>query len=106
MASAAVLNPAAVMRRLSTTLASEENFLPRANYVNRVQRGEVRESMRDDVVEWLLKLNEQFEYSAETFFSRRKLSRPLSVDREGAAEALAAHCHMLLSHCRQSPRGV
>eukprot|EP01136_Pigoraptor_vietnamica_P034995 Opistho-1_new@99615 len=68
MASAAVLNPAAVMRRLSSTLASEGNFLPRANYVNRVQRGEVREAMRDDVVEWLLKLNEQFEYSPETFF--------------------------------------
>eukprot|EP01134_Creolimax_fragrantissima_P007925 CFRG7925T1 len=42
-------------------------FLPNPQYMTRVQKGDIEEYMRRDIVEWMYKLNVHFDYLHETF---------------------------------------
>ncbi|KJE88538.1 cyclin Dx [Capsaspora owczarzaki ATCC 30864] len=55
-------------RRLMRLLNEEGDQLPCSSYLAKIQRGEITPVMRDRLVSWLEKLNNQFEYTTETFF--------------------------------------
>lgn len=45
----------------------QTQFLANPQYLTRVQKGDIEEGMRRDIVEWMYKLNVHFEYLHETF---------------------------------------
>eukprot|EP01137_Pigoraptor_chileana_P022464 Opistho-2@6985 len=54
-------------RILGNLLDAQAKFHPPANYLKKVQKDEITEAMRRDIVEWLHKLNCHFEFHPETF---------------------------------------
>eukprot|EP01135_Chromosphaera_perkinsii_P009940 Nk52_evm33s1967 gene=Nk52_evmTU33s1967 len=52
---------------LERALENEKRYRPNALYLSFVQKSEIKEFMRRDIVEWMQKLNSHFHFESETF---------------------------------------
>ncbi|KJE93084.1 hypothetical protein CAOG_03927 [Capsaspora owczarzaki ATCC 30864] len=52
---------------LANMLQTQHGYLPTLNFLRRIQKDEIQEFMRRDILEWLLRVSQHFEHHAETF---------------------------------------
>eukprot|EP00121_Abeoforma_whisleri_P004049 Awhi_evm2s3654 len=79
---------------------SGAKYLPKPDYLKRVQNDQIKEFMRRDIASWLLKLNKHMEYHPETFgMAMTLMDKLLSSSRVKSShlQLIAATCFLLAS---------